>query len=732
VQSLRTVEPEELSIGDLISALRRRRSIVYAVTIGFLFLAAIYCLFATRRYSSIGTIEVEKKNLDAAGLQDLTASDNAPADALEANINLQTQANILQSNTFALAAIQSLHLVGTHDFPDRSVSDEAPGTPLEESRERLQPLLKRFHRHLRVSPIGGTRLILIEYSSPDPNLATKVVNFLIYEIRSQGFRARDLATAETSDWLTKQLADLRQQSEDAQARVVALQRETGFFSLGTDMQGHEQSYSGILDRLEKATTALNQAQQNRIVKQSIAQMAEHGNAEDLSSIAGNANGPPLESMAVIQKLRQQEAIQTAALVEAQAKFGASWPKVVELQANIHGLEEAINDEFQRIRSRARSDYQIAIQTETSTRNEYEDARRDAAKINDKAVAFAVAKQEADQSRQLYEDVLKRFKEASLLEGWRSSNITVIDRGRASAKPEAPNIPLYLGLALFGGFGLGVGSAIAADLFDSRLKGVRQIERSCGIGAYGVLPRFRERDKSDSIKPVIPLRQLGGAYEEAIRRMSLKLLSQRNGAPATVVLITSPVRQQGKTFMSASLAFALALAGRRVLLIDADLRHRKLSQLLSSTSQAGMNEVFSGATQVSPELAIAGIHGLDMLGAGILRSDPTRLLDRPEVETWFADQRNIYEFLILDSSALLDQTDALVLHPYADLTLVVARVGHLALSQVEYSIELMKQFGSPERIGVVVNGLDPSDAEYAACFGSHASRSLRGKTNATLT
>ena len=392
-----TVEQEELSIGDLVSALRRRRSIVYAVTLGFLFVAGVYCLLATRRYSSVGTIEVEKKNVDAAGLQDLTAPDNAPSDALDASINLQTQANILGSDAFALAAIQHLHLVGTHDFPDHPAANEAAGAPFDQSPEHLQPLIDRFHRHLKVSPVGGTRLIQIEYLNPDPKLATKIVDFLIDEIRSQGFRTRDLATAETSDWLTKQLAELRQQSEDAQARVVALQRETGIYSLGVNAQGEEQSYSGTLDRLEKATTALNQAEQNRIVKHAIADMVEHGNAESISSIAGNGNGPPLDSMAVIQNLRQQEAVQTAALVEAESKFGPSWPKVVELQANIRGLDKAIKDEFDRIRKRAGSDYQIAVQAENGTRSEYEDAKAEAAKLNDKAVAFSVAKQEADQS-----------------------------------------------------------------------------------------------------------------------------------------------------------------------------------------------------------------------------------------------------------------------------------------------------------------------------------------------
>ena len=139
------------------------------------------------------------------------------------------------------------------------------------------------------------------------------------------------------------MGDLRKSSEDLQAKVVNLQRESGVYSLGTiDAQGREQAYSGVLDRLQQSTLALTAAEQNRILKGAIAHAAENGDAEMLSGLAGNGmvSNPQAanSSFALLQGLRQQEATQQAALQEAEAKFGSSYPKLAELRGNIGGLE----------------------------------------------------------------------------------------------------------------------------------------------------------------------------------------------------------------------------------------------------------------------------------------------------------------------------------------------------------------------------------------------------------
>ena len=143
-----------------------------------------------------------------------------------------------------------------------------------------------------------------------------------------------------------------------------------------ELDGDKVVRSGVLDQLQQTTLALTQAEQNRILKGAIAHAAETGDAEMLSGLAGNSAGVNSQAMnnslGVIQNLRQQQAMQQAALQEAEAKFGPSYPKIVELRGNIAGLEHSIHQEVERVKERAKSDYAVAVQVGPGTRHDVRD------------------------------------------------------------------------------------------------------------------------------------------------------------------------------------------------------------------------------------------------------------------------------------------------------------------------------------------------------------------------
>ena len=174
-------------------------------------------------------------------------------------------------------------------------------------------MLKIFHRKLTVKPVAGTRLIDVEYLSPDPQLAAAVVNHLLQGLIEKGFQARYDATMQASSWLSSQLADLRTKTQELQAKVVKLQQESGVFALGeVDKEGRDQVYSPTLEKLQMATQAEAQAQSNRILKGAINEVVKSGNAELISGLGGNAitggsSAAMGTSLTLIQNLRLQEA-----------------------------------------------------------------------------------------------------------------------------------------------------------------------------------------------------------------------------------------------------------------------------------------------------------------------------------------------------------------------------------------------------------------------------------------
>ena len=147
-------------------------------------------------------------------------------------------------------------------------------------------MLKIFHRKLTVKPVAGTRLIEVEYLSPDPKLAAAVVNHLLQGLIEKGFQARYDATMQASSWLSAQLGDLRAKTQELQAKVVKLQQESGVFAVGdVDREGRDQVYNPTLEKLQMATQAEAQAQSNRILKGAINDVVKSGNAELISGLA---------------------------------------------------------------------------------------------------------------------------------------------------------------------------------------------------------------------------------------------------------------------------------------------------------------------------------------------------------------------------------------------------------------------------------------------------------------
>jgi succinoglycan biosynthesis transport protein ExoP len=247
----------DLTIQALMAILRRRWVLITR-TIAICFtLAALFCIFTSRRYSATAEIQVQKSSADGLGLESMMSSAGGDAtDALDANITLQTQANILQSDTLALKVIDDLDLEHTKDFKPRfnpiswvlglmtpAGPKDPANVPLEQAPLRRAHMLKAFDKNLTVKPVAGTRLIDVTYLSTDPKLAAAVVNHLTRGLVDYTFQTRYDATTEAAGWLSAQLNDLKKEAETLQARVVTLQKDSGVYSLGSDSTGKELAYS---------------------------------------------------------------------------------------------------------------------------------------------------------------------------------------------------------------------------------------------------------------------------------------------------------------------------------------------------------------------------------------------------------------------------------------------------------------------------------------------------------
>jgi capsular exopolysaccharide synthesis family protein len=741
----------ELTLRDLLRVLDRRRRVLIGVATTVFLLAVLACVMMTRRYEATGVFELQKSSSDSLDLGDLMGGvADGGSDSLTLNTELQTEVGILKSDTLALRVIRELNIQDNRDFRVHATpmgillgwlspagAPDPAGVSLEDSPNRRERLLKVFSDHLKVKVDSGTRLIEVSFSNRDPKVAAAVVNHLIQGLIDFNFQTKYNATNQVSGWLENQLGDLRKQSEDLQAKVVALQQGSGIFGVGgTDLSGKPVVYSPILDRLQQSSGLLSQAEINRVVKASIYEVAKSGDPEMISQLGGTSlmsqsSSSTTGSLTLLQGLRTQEAALKAQIGQDASQFGPAYPKLIEERASLRSVEESLNQEVKRIAGRAKNDYDIAATTEQGVRQTYESDRKAAEALNNKTIEYMILSRESQESQDLYQDLLKRLKEAGILEGLHSSNITNVDMALPPAKPSTPNIPILLAAGFGMGLFLGCAGSLLAEAVDNKVRGTEEVE-NLGIPLLGILPNHEmsasKQLPSHTPSLLFPEKQFS-EFDESIRRLRSNLLISRSGVPPKVLLITSGSPAEGKSTVSLHLAAALAHYGKRVLLLEADMRRPVLKSRLRLKSDGGLSAILSNHTAEAELESLPDNSDLAILPAGPIPPYPSELLGSASLSSLLAEWRREFDFVVIDSPPVLPVTDTQILVAQADATVLIARAGITTRLGLRRSYKLLLQHvkdAAQPAIGVLLNGITSRSAAYYGYYGSYGHKNYYGR------
>jgi capsular exopolysaccharide synthesis family protein len=612
--------------------------------------------------------------------------------------------------------------------------------PLENAPNRRFVALRIFSRNLKIVPISGTRLIDVSYANPDPRLAADVVNHLVAAFADYNFQMRQSATSQTSKWLVGQLSDLKKTTEELQAKAITLQRETGMF-------GNDDEHNMVLARLKNLNDSLSAAESNRILKEATYRAVLNGGGETISGLSGDATagGTAQSALSLLQTLRAQQAQVGAQLAQDRIKYGSSFPKLVQEEAQYSDFDKAIHAEVQRIATRATSDYRIAATAETDARRAFEQQKAVANDLNDKATAYALAREEADKSRELYEGLLGKLKESDVLEGLRSSNTTVVNPGRVPPpdQPKSPNLPLYYAAGIAGGLFLGVVAAVIVDLTDHAYRSLDELENSLGASILGVMPAFgRKRagilgpgEKNSSWRgpnrlngpvpsvvsrssaDVYVVEHPGSRYAESVRSLRTILSLSRSGTPPKVVLVTSSVSGEGKTTLSLNLAAMFGQQGSKVLLVNGDLRRCGLDTYLDIPDRRGLSAALTGGNEEPQCHVLENVTNVSVVLGGTTPPFPAELLGSDRMRQLVSKWRLEYDYVVIDSPPVLPVTDAILLSQVSDATLLVVRHGTTPRHAVQRSFRsLRQQLPDKAILGVTLNAVPERSVDYGAYYG----------------
>jgi len=705
---------EESAFQQYWRILVKRKATVLCSLVVILMLVAVATFKMTPTYQATGRIAINRLDPGILGFKDVGQGEDYddPSD-------LDTEVKILQSDSLALQVIKQLKLdkdaaFAGSNIPDQKAENLVPDS-LRVDSNRASALLNSFRGGLKVTRVPSTRIIQVDYLSADPKLAANVVNTLENTFIEQNFKTKYESTMQASDWLSKQLLDLQMKVETSQEKLVQYQKDHGI--LGVD-----EKQNIVTDKLDQLNKNLTAAETDRIQKESLYRLTQAGSGEMIASIT---TGTPTGQESLLEKLRAQQADLKIQYARANAQFGPAYPEVVKLNDQLKQVEAEIQIETRKIGAGVKNQYLAAVARQNMLRQALEAQKQEQNKLNESAIEYNTLKRDVETSRQLYEGLLQKLKEAGVTAGLHTNNIRIVDTARVPTAPTEPNIPRNLGFGFLLGLSSGIGLAFLLEGMDSTVRTTEQAQVISALPSLGIIPLSAKTNHMEkrmqlgvgssatSKSPVELITQARPQSQvaESYRALRTSLLLSSLGAPPKVVLVTSALPQEGKTTTSINSAIVLAQKGARVLLIDADLRRPGVAKSLAMTSPLGLSNVLAGAARLEEAITRSTLlPNLFVLTSGPVPPNPAELMASQEMKQILETLKEKFDHIVIDTPPALSVTDAVVLSPIVDAVILVIRSGQTTKQALRRARDLLLQVNA-RVTGVLLNAVDLRSPEY---------------------
>ncbi len=675
-------------------------------------------------YRAQALLEIGQENQNIATVKELFQLQSVSDDYL------QTQYKILQSDSLARQVIKQLHLDQNQEFnppprpwPWQAASNrvDSPNTPVSTDAAHEQAVLGRFQDRLKIDPVQKSRLVRVSFESHDPKLASNVVNSLAAAYIRGNLETHWHATQQASGWLSQQLAGLKIRLEKSEDTLQEYAQGNGLVFLES---GRGEKENIVDARLRQLQDELTQAQADRYQKESLYRLVEAGNYSALPGVFDDKTMQDLTSQLAGLELER---------AKLAANFSPAYPKMKEIQSQIDRIQKFLGQQQQRAARHIEDQYLAASHREALVRQAFEEQQKQANLVAGKLVQYNILKREVDTNKQLYEGLLQRLKEAGISAGLNASNIRIVDSAVPPMSPAKPRMVLNLALGFIVGLVLGVGLAALQEHLDNTLKSADDIEQFLRVPALALIPSrqslFREKNGHRKSLPQALLGVAGkgklaslkkgaetvwvrvdsealehSALSEAFRSLRTSVLLSTAARPPRSLVFASAEPSEGKTTTCSNLAISLAQLGKRVLVIDSDMRRPAIHKFFHIQDSAGLVNYLTGDEEWRSLVQPSGLDGLACLVCGPVPPNPSELLSSERMQTLIHEAVADYSFVFLDSPPLLNLADGRILSTMAEGAVLVVKGGATPRELVQRAQIYVSGVGA-RLIGVVLNDVD---------------------------
>lgn len=702
---------------------RRKLWIFFSALVGAL-TAFVVLVLSPPVYVAFTSIEMQSFNENFMNL--------ASADPLAANYSVNKE-NIAT----AIRIITSASIRGpVNDRLRRETAPVAPpngGTlaPVRKLAAGKQDPLMEMRRGLgmaagtlKAQSVLGTRLVLITAESTIPDIAASYANAVVQEYIAQTTQQRTVNTQRQSQWLETQLEETRTKVEQAENRLQDFVRKNGL----TFAQGDKDTLATT--KLRQFQAELGALQSDRIAKQVKLDQIKNSPPDALPDITDD---PAYKADQVkLAGLKQDLAGLSEKLTPANPKVQHLNEQIVELTAQMQKEKDAILQRF-------RNDFESVQKHEQLVVSAYAGAAGTVAAQSDKAAEYDQLKRELDLYQGTFNTMLGQLNQSAVAAALPTTNARVIDPAVPPSLPSKPEAKMYELYGVLGGVAFGVVLVLAVEKIrewrSSLIFGMPGYSpRVLRVPELGVIPSIESAiDSGDAAPPKgwarllpgaaararsAPVALLNAAGDGSIQAESFRLaltsllLMSRGARQPRVIVVTSPGPGEGKTTVTSNMAIAVAETGRKVLIIDADLRRPRLHTIFDLDKNEGLSELFTpgvahGEAEVlkSPVAVETRIPGVFVLPSGATGDlNLSQIFHSPEIPALLNRLVKQFDLILIDTPPMIQFSDARLMARFADGLILVVRSGVTARESAITAREQLAQ-DNINVLGTILNDWD---------------------------
>ncbi len=661
------------SLAAVRAFLWRQRLILIGVT-ALVFLAGLlFTLLQPPLYQAAAIMQVEAGSPELIPGQEVT-DPSVPANAL--NAYQRSVVSLLGSRNMALRVVDEL---GLQDNP--TLLEGNFDGPLDRGTEEMR-------RQIAASVLSDVAdiytpldsdTVVVQIEMGDPVLAARIANGYVDAFMDGTARLATGTNSFALNYLEEQIQDVRGRLVEAERQALAYARENEIVADPViapapfdpnNQAGPAQTSVVSVSNLAAVSGTYTQARANRIAAETQWRAVANVPATQL---------PVVQQNAVILGLRARQNDLEAQLSQLQERYRDDFPQLRQIRAQVDEIDQQVAEASQDIKNAIRDNYQIALRQEQALSTELERVSQETLDEQDRRVEYNIIDRDAAALRNQLAILLNRYNEISSAANLQSGNVTVLDRAMVPGQPSSPNILLNLIISFLLGAGIATGIAVLRETFDDRLRTAEGMENKLGLLALGRTPYVTEEIPDEIEDPFSPISEayasIRATLDHAVRKEH------------PVIQVTSSEAGEGKTTSVVALARKYAATGRKVLLVDLDLRRPGLARMFGEARpKVGVIDVLYSRVPLERALLAVGNEYLDVLPMGEESpEDPVEILSSGLIAEFIERYRSQYDVMILDSAPVMGIADAPLLSRNADAIAFVIEANRAQLSKARIAL-----------------------------------------------